>query len=237
MATQRQRLVNPQASGSAISASSALIGFVAVAPASAGPSWRSRRRYASTSKRWRRKSWTAGSPDPPASGWRRTTSCRSCSASAPRPCPVSPTTACRSSSRPAIATAARASASSRRRPGSAVWRAAHRARNDGAPSDVRALSFSDNGEVEGPVVFAGYGIVVPDSQDFGYDSYAGARREGQDCPRAALFPRGRRPEDARAFSPATRTCDTRRWPRASTAPKRSWSSRARARRTPESSRP
>jgi hypothetical protein len=37
---------------------------------------------------------------------------------------------------------------------------------------VRALSFSDNGEVEAPVVFAGYGIVVPDSQDFGYDSYA-----------------------------------------------------------------
>jgi hypothetical protein len=39
-------------------------------------------------------------------------------------------------------------------------------------SDVRALSFSDNGEVSGEVVFAGYGIVVPDSQDFGYDSYA-----------------------------------------------------------------
>ena len=26
--------------------------------------------------------------------------------------------------------------------------------------------------MRGPVVFAGYGIVVPDSQDFGYDSYA-----------------------------------------------------------------
>ena len=39
-------------------------------------------------------------------------------------------------------------------------------------SDVRALSFSDNAEVTGDVVFAGYGIVVPDSQDFGYDSYA-----------------------------------------------------------------
>ncbi len=37
----------------------------------------------------------------------------------------------------------------------------------------RALSFSDNGEASGPVVFAGYGLVVPDSQDFGYDSYAG----------------------------------------------------------------
>jgi len=38
---------------------------------------------------------------------------------------------------------------------------------------ARALSFSDDGDVSGPVVFAGYGIVVPDGQDFGYDSYAG----------------------------------------------------------------
>jgi hypothetical protein len=37
---------------------------------------------------------------------------------------------------------------------------------------ARALSFSDSGEAAGAVVFAGYGIVVPDSQDFGYDSYA-----------------------------------------------------------------
>jgi hypothetical protein len=38
-------------------------------------------------------------------------------------------------------------------------------------ADVRALSFSDNAEVSGDVVFAGYGIVVPESQNFGYDSY------------------------------------------------------------------
>jgi hypothetical protein len=37
---------------------------------------------------------------------------------------------------------------------------------------VRALSFSDNGDVEGAVVFAGYGIVVPEGQAFAYDSYA-----------------------------------------------------------------
>lgn len=42
-----------------------------------------------------------------------------------------------------------------------------------ARTDVQALSFSDNGEVSGDVVFAGYGIVVPDNQNFGYDSYAG----------------------------------------------------------------
>jgi hypothetical protein len=37
---------------------------------------------------------------------------------------------------------------------------------------VQALSFSDNAEVSGAVVFAGYGLVVPESQNFGYDSYA-----------------------------------------------------------------
>ena len=41
-----------------------------------------------------------------------------------------------------------------------------------APQDVLALSFSDDGEVTGDAVFAGYGIVVPESQNFGYDSYA-----------------------------------------------------------------
>ncbi len=39
-------------------------------------------------------------------------------------------------------------------------------------TQVQALSFSDNAEVSGPVVFAGYGLVVPESQNFGYDSYA-----------------------------------------------------------------
>jgi hypothetical protein len=38
---------------------------------------------------------------------------------------------------------------------------------------VQALSFSDTAEVSGSVVFAGYGLVVPEAQNFGYDSYAG----------------------------------------------------------------
>ena len=42
-----------------------------------------------------------------------------------------------------------------------------------APANALALSFSDNTEASGPVVFAGYGLVVPESQNFGYDSYAG----------------------------------------------------------------
>jgi hypothetical protein len=39
-------------------------------------------------------------------------------------------------------------------------------------ADVQALSFSDNGDVTGELVFVGYGIVVPEGQDFAYDSYA-----------------------------------------------------------------
>ncbi len=42
-----------------------------------------------------------------------------------------------------------------------------------APDNVRALSFSDTIDATGTVVFAGYGLVVPESQNFGYDSYAG----------------------------------------------------------------
>ena len=40
------------------------------------------------------------------------------------------------------------------------------------PTQISALSFSDDAEVAGPVVFAGYGLVVPESQNIGYDSYA-----------------------------------------------------------------
>jgi hypothetical protein len=46
-----------------------------------------------------------------------------------------------------------------------------------APS-VQALSFSNTAEVSAGVVFAGYGIVVPDSQT-GYDSYAGLSVSGK----------------------------------------------------------
>jgi len=39
-------------------------------------------------------------------------------------------------------------------------------------AEIEALSLSDSGTVSGPVVFAGYGIVVPESQGLAYDSYA-----------------------------------------------------------------
>ena len=37
---------------------------------------------------------------------------------------------------------------------------------------VRALSFSENGSVAGELVFAGYGLSVPETDGFSYDSYA-----------------------------------------------------------------
>ncbi len=45
--------------------------------------------------------------------------------------------------------------------------------NFDGPGNILATSFSDNGATSGAIVFAGYGIVVPNSQDFGYDSYQG----------------------------------------------------------------
>jgi hypothetical protein len=54
--------------------------------------------------------------------------------------------------------------------GSALW---------GGAGDVSALSFSSSAEVEAPVVFAGYGLVVPDALGLAYDSYAGLDVEGR----------------------------------------------------------
>jgi hypothetical protein len=44
---------------------------------------------------------------------------------------------------------------------------------------VQALSFSDEADITAPAVFAGYGIVVPESQSFGYDSYASVDVKGK----------------------------------------------------------
>ena len=49
---------------------------------------------------------------------------------------------------------------------------AARATDFSQQTEIQALSFSDDAEVTGAVVFAGYGIVVPEAQNFGYDSYA-----------------------------------------------------------------
>ena len=62
---------------------------------------------------------------------------------------------------------------------------------------VQALSFSDNAEVSGSVVFAGYGLVVPDSRRTSATT-ATPRLDVKDkvVAGAPLLPRGRRPEDA-----------------------------------------
>lgn len=44
---------------------------------------------------------------------------------------------------------------------------------------VQALSFSEEGSVTAPAVFAGYGMVVPESGGFAYDSYTGLDIEGK----------------------------------------------------------
>ncbi|HVR29480.1 MAG TPA: M28 family peptidase [Thermoanaerobaculia bacterium] len=44
---------------------------------------------------------------------------------------------------------------------------------------VQALSFSDDGEVSGEVVFAGYGIKVPDDKGLAYDSFFGLDLAGK----------------------------------------------------------
>jgi hypothetical protein len=47
------------------------------------------------------------------------------------------------------------------------------------PEHVQALSFSQSETVTAPVVFAGYGLVVPDGDEVVYDSYAGLDVEGK----------------------------------------------------------
>ena len=53
--------------------------------------------------------------------------------------------------------------------------------------DFRPMPYSDNGSVEGEVVFAGYGLVAPEEHGSRrYDSYEGLGRERQDSPRPAV---------------------------------------------------
>ncbi|MYK89624.1 MAG: hypothetical protein F4018_15515 [Acidobacteria bacterium] len=46
------------------------------------------------------------------------------------------------------------------------------AQDDADAASIRALSFSDTGRAQGQLVFAGYGLSVPETDDFSYDSYA-----------------------------------------------------------------
>ena len=64
----------------------------------------------------------------------------------------------------------------------------------GSRAEVQALSFSDDGSVSGPVVFAGYGIVVPGSQDYAYDSYASLDVKDKVVLVLRYFPEGAEPK-------------------------------------------
>ena len=66
--------------------------------------------------------------------------------------------------------------------------------------EVRALSFSEEGIAEGDLVFAGYGLKVPDSQDFGYDSYATLDVEGKIVVVLRYFPEDAEPDHKRAMA-------------------------------------
>ena len=68
------------------------------------------------------------------------------------------------------------------------------ARPYAGPGRVQALAFSDNVKaLKGDAVFAGYGILVPEGQTFGYDSYAGLDVKGKVVVVLRYFP-----EDAEA---------------------------------------
>ncbi|MEO1084788.1 MAG: M20/M25/M40 family metallo-hydrolase, partial [Acidobacteriota bacterium] len=56
------------------------------------------------------------------------------------------------------------------------------------PKDVQALSFSDAATVEGEMVFVGYGLTIPDGQDYGYDSYATLDVKGKIAVALRYFP-------------------------------------------------
>jgi hypothetical protein len=64
----------------------------------------------------------------------------------------------------------------------------------------QALSLSDNGSVTGEVVFAGYGLVLPESADFGYDSYVGLDVEDKIVVALRYFPEDVEQETRAVFS-------------------------------------
>ncbi len=58
------------------------------------------------------------------------------------------------------------------------------------PDQVRALAFSESGEARGDLVFAGYGIRLPETAEIEYDSYAGLEVEGKVVLALRYFPDG-----------------------------------------------
>lgn len=59
---------------------------------------------------------------------------------------------------------------------------------------VQGMSFSNSGELDAEVVFAGYGLHLPESAEFGYDSYHGLDVEGKIVLVLRYFPEDTEPE-------------------------------------------
>ena len=81
-----------------------------------------------------------------------------------------------------------------------------RIETDGGPywndtASVRALSLSESGEVGGPLVFAGYGLVVPETDGFSYDSYAATDVTGKIVVVLRYFPEDAEQDLRAVFSP------------------------------------
>jgi hypothetical protein len=87
--------------------------------------------------------------------------------------------------------------------------------------DVLAMSFSDDGTVSGDVVFAGYGLVVPENQNFGYDSYAGLDVTGKIVMVLRYFPEN---SDQATRAILARYSDLRYKALAGQAARRAWAS-------------
>ena len=95
--------------------------------------------------------------------------------------------------------------------------------------------FPTTREVTGPVVFAGYGIVVPEAQNFGYDSYATLDVKDKIVVVLRYFPGGCRSADARDPRALLRSALQGDGGARSAAPGRCSSSPVRAHRMPASS--
>ena len=150
------------------------------------------RRPARTSRRSRRRASRDGWRARTASGSPATTSCRSCRRSARKPLPGQ-------NGFPAAVRVHRrhAETAASTRHDRRARRTATSARPVGCRRSARALSFSDNGDVDGAGRLRRLRHRRARQPGLRLRQLRDARREGQDRPRAALLPRGCRAEDAR----------------------------------------
>jgi len=84
--------------------------------------------------------------------------------------------------------------------GSSITWLGDRSETWSGPETVQALSFSDSAAFTGDAVFAGYGLVLPEGQAGGYDSYAGLDVEDKVVVVLRYFPEDAPPDLKTALS-------------------------------------